>query len=290
MPRFLKRLMNGEKGQALAIVLVLLAIGSLTIAVNVSYATTNLKGSQITEKEMTGGYAAGAGVEYTVWSLKKGLSAPTQLTENISGMSASIATVNRGTRTMVLTGWDTLNTHPEYIGIDTNIAWDAGAGAYSSNITLTWQVASGSPKIVIDSIGMRIPAGFSFSSNITPSGMSTSAPTQSGNISTGYIFIWSTADGDWPGGNNRPTLDDPTPHTLTQRFYITGSGSADGGYGWVSTSRQDIGTVGEISGTLYKITSTARRPADSQITAEIVADVMIRSGGAVTILSWQKTK
>ena len=52
MVRLLKQLLSSEKGQALAIVLGLLAIGGLTIAVSLNYATTSLKGSGIVEENM----------------------------------------------------------------------------------------------------------------------------------------------------------------------------------------------------------------------------------------------
>ena len=47
----LKQFLSGQKGQALAIVLCLLAIGGLTITVSVNYASTNLKGSRIIEEK-----------------------------------------------------------------------------------------------------------------------------------------------------------------------------------------------------------------------------------------------
>ena len=51
-------------------------------------------------------------------------------------------------------------------------------------------------------------------------------------------------------------------------------------------NRNDIGVVGEITGTSYKITATATRPGDGRATAKIVADIMIEAG-TIHIASWQ---
>jgi len=72
----------------------------------------------------------------------------------------------------------------------------------------------------------------------------------------------------------------------TQIFYITGEGSQNGNYAWAVANRADIGAAGEITGTSYKITTTAKRPENGETTAKIVADVMIEEGTA-HILAWQ---
>jgi hypothetical protein len=51
-------------------------------------------------------------------------------------------------------------------------------------------------------------------------------------------------------------------------------------------NREDIGAVGEITGTLYKITATAGRPGDNRTAARLVVDAMLE-GGSITITSWQ---
>ena len=282
---FWKRLRDSERGQALIIVLALLAIGGLTIAVSLNYATTNLKGSRIVEEKMDGVYAAGAGVEYVLWALKQGWSVPEGGTtsnvtpENINQMAVGIETQNKGTRTLILTGWSPLSpgqTHPDYVGISKAVTWNGTAQAYNYTVTLTWNVQSGSPVVRVEELGIRIPAGFSYKSSPAPSGMSTSAPAIDGGI-----FTWS-----W-SGSGRPTLAQ-NPGTLTQTFYITGSGDTGGSYAWIETGRADIGTVGEMTGTLYKITATAERPEGGRTMAEILVD-MLMMGGTPYIVSWQIT-
>ena len=63
MIRIFKQLLDSQKGQALPIVLCMLAIGGLTIAGSLSYATTNVNGSRITVEGLQGTYAAEAGIE-----------------------------------------------------------------------------------------------------------------------------------------------------------------------------------------------------------------------------------
>ncbi|MFC2044082.1 hypothetical protein ACFLT8_02635 [Chloroflexota bacterium] len=59
----MKGLVGNQKGQALAIVLCLLAIGGLTIATILTYMTTGIKSVQINEKKTSEFYATDAGVE-----------------------------------------------------------------------------------------------------------------------------------------------------------------------------------------------------------------------------------
>ena len=55
---------------------------------------------------------------------------------------------------------------------------------------------------------------------------------------------------------------------------------------WVVASREDVGGAGEITGTLYIITATAVNPENSEVTAEIVVDVVLE-GNTTYIIAWQ---
>src|SRR3989338_5954708 len=102
MNKSLKRCLNNQKGQALTIVLCILAIGSLTIAASLNYSTTALKGSRIIQQNLDGIYAAGAGIEHTIWSLNNGVTPLTQLAEPINQMTVNITTVSSGNYTLYL--------------------------------------------------------------------------------------------------------------------------------------------------------------------------------------------
>jgi len=280
MVRFLKRLLAGEKGQALAIVLGLLAIGGLTVAVSVNYATTSLKSCGIVREDMSGVYAAGAGVEYSLWALQEGIATANKTPEDINQMSVSILTEDMGTYTLYL---DELispepGTHTDWLNVSGNITLVGGS---TSNYTISvnrGEEASGNIKLV--EIGAVLPLGYTYvtdSVDLFPENMSADNPTSTGNTSGGaqwLKWLWNPGQGPLITGNH------------TQGFYIDGTGSTSGTYCWVVAQSSAIGTVGEITGTLYKITSIATRPVDGKTTATIVADVII-VGGQAYVISWQ---
>ena len=93
----------------------------------------------------------------------------------------------------------------------------------------------------------------------------------------------------WGGSGEQHTGDDPNaPATRYQRFRVTGTGSHEGGYSWIEAKRQNIGIVGEITGTVYTITATAKLDEE---TTSIVKAVVLRQGeGAscnIEIISWE---
>lgn len=68
----LKKLIKGQKGQALPIVLVLLVLGGLLIVPTLNYASTSLKGHQVVESNTLEFYAADSGAELALWHLMYG--------------------------------------------------------------------------------------------------------------------------------------------------------------------------------------------------------------------------
>ncbi len=64
--------MNSQKGQALPLALLALAIGMLTIAPFLGHVSSSLIGSRIYEQAISEQYSADAGVEYAIWNLQSG--------------------------------------------------------------------------------------------------------------------------------------------------------------------------------------------------------------------------
>ncbi len=64
--------MNGEKGQALPLAILALAIGTLVITPFMGHASSNLISSQVYEQSLTELYACDAGIEYAIWDLQSG--------------------------------------------------------------------------------------------------------------------------------------------------------------------------------------------------------------------------
>jgi len=294
MVRLLKQLISGEKGQALAITLGLLALGGLTIAVSLNYATTSLKGSGIVEEKMEGIYAAGAGVEYALWalttdnwSIADGDNVTTELSENINEMTAGIVAVNEGIYTLYLGELIEAGppaVHVEFLDVTGNIT-DLGGGVYQYTVTAT--LVPGPNNLNLSEVGARLPVGYTYqagSAALFAENLSTDEPTS--NTTDQYGAYLPT----WVFGNPNPKLTSDNA-TKSQIFYITGTGSTDGAYACVEGDPASVGKIGEIKGTRYSITATATRPEDGRTTAEIVIDdIIVIGSGGIEVLSWEITK
>jgi hypothetical protein len=291
----LKLLMRNQKGQALPIVLGLLAIGGLTIAVTLNYATTNLKGTQVDEENMKGIYAANAGVENSLWSILQGNSSPPASIPDINGMHVNINTVV-GTNNMTLY-IDDLQTgvHGEMVTVGNNIT-SLGGNLYEYTITMTTNNNTKS-NTSLDEFGAVLPNGYTFETNSTIGfrGSNLSYVPQTGGVPNPQLddpnYIGFLGGGAqwvkwyWP---QHPPGIGPSEN-YTESFKMTGTGSTGGSYAWAHGGSMDIGSVGQITGYLTTINATATRPSDGKITGRVTANSIIGSGG-LYILSWQISK
>lgn len=281
MKGFWKQILNSEKGQALPIVLVLLVFGGLTIAPSLSYTATSLNNSRIVEESVNGAYAADAGVEDALWSLRNGIPPSTQLLENINQMAVTIQTEEKGTYTLYFGELIEPKQHNDYLDIEGEITWDEGANAYKYTVTVTWLPNEGEPVIHLEEIGARLPIGYSYqpgSAAIFVDNLSTDEPAETIDMLGAYMLNWEL-------GEPKPHVSEGNP-VQTQTFYITGEGELEGDYAWVVANREDVGEVGTIAGAYYRITAKATRPVNGETTAIIVADAMI-GDNTTYLLSWQ---
>ena len=263
------------------IVLALLVIGGLTIAPSLNYTATSLNTSRILEERMNGVYAADAGVEYSLWCLKNGTTPPPYLPENINQMPVALQTESKGEYTLYFGELILSGEHNEYLAVDGEITWDEQAHAYKYTVTVTWQPEPGAPTVHLEDIGAKLPLGYSYQTGSAasfPENLSTGEPSETTDTQGVYLLNWKLE-------SPLPSVSESNP-VQTQTFYVIGEGSQEGHYTWVVANREDIGAVGEITGTAYKITTTATRPEDGKTTAKIVAAVMI-GDGKTSILSWQ---
>jgi len=265
--------MKGELGQAFPITLAFLIIGGLTILPSLNLTYSSAKTSNMLQDGIKGTYAADAGIEDTLWARAHDAEPSSQLSENINGMPVNIQTVDEGEYTLYLGEFIEPGDHNDYLDVAGNITWDAGAGACKYTITVIWQPESGLPKIHLVGVGARIPPGYSYvagSAADFTENLSTDEPDETLDSQGAYLLDWE--------------LDSPYPYVTetepvkTQIFYITGSGDLEGYYAWVVANRNDIGAVGEITGTFYEITATALNPENNQASATIVAKAMIGGG------------
>ena len=145
MVTMMKRLRSDERGQALPLALITLALGSLLIGGFLSHASTNLIAVRVFERSMPGDYAADAGVEDAIWNLVYGDLATTVLIN--PGDSASYSpteTVNELTPAITVT-----KSQSDLAGGQSTIAsddfesgkWSGGSGWLNAwNHTGTCQV------------------------------------------------------------------------------------------------------------------------------------------------------
>ena len=284
MLRFRKRERKGERGDVLLIVLCMLALGGLLVTVNLNYATSNLKSSQYLEENTRGVYAASAGMDHALWSLANGETPLTQLSENISRMEVEIQTETDGVYTLYFGELMEVTTpHYDWVGVSSVKEGEEGS---TCNITITVEMGdSASGNINVLELGMMLPAGYSYetgSASLFPSNITADDPDSSGETAGGINWL----EWQWSPGHT-PQLS-PSQRTLTQSFQISGSGSLTGDYAWVRAQDVDIYKIGEITGTRYRITSTARRPEDGKETARVTASV-IAADDDISVISWQMT-
>jgi len=270
-----------EKGQALPIVLALLVLGGLTIASGLGYTATILKSSRMLGEDVKGVYAADAGIEDALWSLANGTSPNMYLPEKINQMAVFIQTEDKGTYTLYFGELIQPGEHSDYLDVDGEMVWDEEAEAYKYTITVTWQSDPGTPVIHLEEVGARLPLDYSYQSESAASfdeNLSTDEPDETLDALGAYLLNWEL-------GLPLPSVSE-NETVQTQTFYITGEGSQEGHYAWVVANRGDVGAVGEITGTSYEITATARRLENNETTAKIVADVMVEEE-TTHILEWQ---
>ncbi len=121
---------KGEKGQALLIVLVLVAFGGLVIAPFLGHADSGLIGSRLYGEAISQQYSSDAGVEHAIWDLTYGdlvdeisssgdNTTSYQLGETINGIAPNITVVRTDNSTYEITsiaGDETIQTVVEIVG------------------------------------------------------------------------------------------------------------------------------------------------------------------------------
>jgi len=278
MKKFLKLLHNSEKGQALALVLAFLALGSLVVVVSVNYSTTALKATKNTIEDVRGMYAAEAGVELVIWGLRQEYEPEESVSDNVNGLSVEMETVFEGIFTVYL---DDLiepepGVHYDWLVLESNVVLVGGSTAnYTLSIDRT-EEASGTIRLI--EVGVKLPSNYEYvdgSPGLFPDNLSNDDPDEEGVTEGGdewVRWLWNPGQGPQITGNH------------THGFYIDGFGSFGGSYGWAIAQSQDVGAIGEITGELFTINSIARD--DGRYIIGIKAEVM-EVGGEIYILSWE---
>jgi hypothetical protein len=113
VPREAANMKKGERGQALVITLILVALGGVVITPFLSHVGTSLIGSQVYRESITRQYSGDAGVEHAIWDLTYGDLATQlpsigdsisyELGEMINGYIPDITVVRSGNLTYEIT-------------------------------------------------------------------------------------------------------------------------------------------------------------------------------------------
>ena len=132
--------MKSEKGQALPLVLIAIAIGALVIPSFLNNAGTSLIGSRTYAQEIYAQYAADSGAEHAIWNLKYGGLSDTltdvgdnvsyALGESINGLAVSVYVIK--------------TAEPDFFGITSSAGDRALNASVSANSTdtniLSWYI------------------------------------------------------------------------------------------------------------------------------------------------------
>jgi len=289
MARLLKQIKESQQGQALIIVLALLALGGPLIVATISHAATSVNSVRTIERSVKALYAAEAGVKYGLLHLEPDIY---PLTENINQMEVTVQ-VETSNVTHLLYFGELMRggQHSNYLRVDGEIVWDEEVTppAYKYTITVTWQSDPGEPEIHLREVGGRLPVGYGYQSESAAdfaNNLSSEDPDELEDEEGAYMLSW-----DLRWRDPLPFVSATNP-VQTQIFYITditGEGDPADYYGWVLTNRRDVGEVSEITGVLYTITATAICPESGETAAKIVSDVL-KQEDTTDIISWQVSK
>ncbi|MDD5189495.1 MAG: hypothetical protein PHE50_00450 [Dehalococcoidales bacterium] len=265
-----------ESGQVLLVVLAVLLLGSLSITPVLSFASTSIAANNRLEIQTKGIYAAEAGVEKVRWSLENNAQPPVSLANDINDMGVGMETVFLGNYTLYFGTLVPTNGHSNFLRVQGDMVWNGGVNAYLYTITVTKQNTPST--VFINQVGVRLPPGYhyvAYSANDFPTNVARGEPEISQDSLGAEMMNWTFSN----------TKVDPTK---TEKFYVTGEGELEGDYTWVVANRSDIGEVGEITGGVYDVTSTATNDTDN-VTAIIQTKLMM-VGGQAEVISWQITK
>lgn len=269
-----------EHGYALLSTLICLAIGGLIVGALLSYTNTTLRAKASLDRSIKGLYDADAGIENVLWCLSHSMSPNSTLPQTLNGNNVYMEVEEIGECTLYAGEWITLDTHSDWILVESNIEYDEIEEAYKYTITVTWNAESGAT-IHLSEVGVKLPLNYTYnedSASLFVDNLSDDEPSTESDYDGAQLVKWVLPP-------PRPSITESDPFR-TQEFYIDGYGDLENYYSWLVAARDDIGYVSELTGTFYVIISTAICPEDSEVVSKIKTNVM-SSEGNVYIISWE---
>ncbi len=202
------------------------------------------------------------------------------LPETLNGHSVSMENEDLGTYMIIWGEFVEIGGHNDYLTVSSNITWNATVQAYAANVTVTWEPLPGTPTVHLGEIGIRLPEGFNYitaSASLYPDNLVLGEPTITTDTNGAELLRWTL-------GNPAPSVSSEEPQRY-QAFHASGSGEATGEYSWVVANRVDIGTIGEVSGDIYRVGANATHVGSGASSARVRAD-LIETPDAVYVVSW----
>ena len=283
----MRRIINGEKGQALPLALAILALGALIITPSLGLASSTLAGSRTYGRAITERYSADAGVEHAIWQLKYNGLADSLTTENPT-VDYSIAVNNMTADITVTRIEDTFPPEPPpppegsqawRIQVAKSVEPDSAPPGQPTTFTYTIYIENVSTSEVhLEEVGDMLPVGFVYTGTI--SGLITTAELTQNLVDGQWELVWAFSP---------PLPVVSAGETATQVFQATATLEEEDIYwntAWVVASPDSIG---EIS------TGSAAPVGESPYVYDIVcnaegtsvhAQVSISDTG-VSILLWE---
>lgn len=299
MKSTLNKLIRGEKGQALILVLVLMLLGGLILAPLLAYMSTGLKvGKEVYEERMYGQYAADAGVEDAlykirtddpalpdewegVWTRDAYDTSFTYSTPQLNGNNVGVTIQPYFTLTGLEDPPQGMTPHADIVVVGDTVGSVGDNGLYQ--ISINYDRSKG--ELTIERIGAWLPAGYNY---VTGSSNLEQAPPGKKYYSVpvvvpyrgGQAIIWNYSAPrpkfeDFPGDGDKRIVT----------FEFTPNQSPVSAFSWVVAQRQDIYLSWDVDIKIYQITSQAT-DADSgkSITVEAyVSRNEMRELGSATL-------
>ena len=194
LQRILSRLWGGEKGVILIVVLILLAVGGLTIAPMLSHMSTGLKAGQTYERKTNQYYAADAGVEHALWQITREQRLPEFPSEPGDQWSYPIEDMNGKSINVTIeyTGKDSEGNN--IYKIDSVASDDSGNTAIESYVTFGGGFAFLLDNAITSAGDVTLKPGVVVNGDIQYNGDLYNKGTINGETSTEPIPSWPTAE------------------------------------------------------------------------------------------------
>jgi len=286
LKRILQKIIRGQKGQTLPIVLVLMLLGGLLIVPTLNYASSTLRiNQQVYETKTQALYAADAGIEDALHKIATdtvGETMPYPIADvNDKNVEVEVVTEVKESEEFY---FGLLAKHYSGVHSDWSVVTNCVEGG-TYNITVTY---SGTPTVHIEGVGAWLKGTYEYKEG-SASGMTVAYPECSLNVTSyegGTAFIWS-----WASANEGPLFSNKaSERTKTQTFQFTPEEIPSVFFSWVVYKPASIGVVGSTEPLeIFTITATATDNSTGKET-EVTAYAS-REGEsapyAVSILTWQ---